>query len=1377
MNSSSGSLNSNNTKPQRVLGFLRKRSSPTTGLTEQDRAKTILVPSTSSSPDLESPPNSMIPPPLNNDPIPGAGHPIKNMIRRKSLELGRLLDGSAGAISRSSSNSNSRSSLDQEIFLEKRPTMGMHERGISNLEMRRSMSAQQPATETCPPPSTLQGRRATFGLGLPWRPQSEYSNNDSSSGVRIGLTKAQRRFIRFFPELADLVMVPSAYCAPCMSTTPPPTPPASNTTSNASSMSPSNTLNAFPSPEYSKNTSTTSISILSCPGHFDDFSCALEREILWQGTVFVTATHICFYGKQFGKAVKVIVDYRDLVSIEKEKKMGVFPSSIRIRTRQTGTTGSPIGSREQEDQAVSSEEETKDYVLTSLISRDQAYAIMERNWILHRQVMQNLSNDMGMETPQAEMTDLEGLATDMFSMDFGTRVRSGGLREKRRDAHRTYSVVTDEVLSSTDNVTLPSKKPESRLCTPTPTNLAGSWNLRTDDNNQKKDRESSSSSSESRRGSVASSSSSEKQENGLIGFIQKRRSGQLKLRKKSDGCGQSSSQADGSLEKEEIIIQNTEIIYPSPPLGSPISTNSMEPSLSSSSIRSNIDVFRSCTPPILISPSLATTKVSHSSSTVQSLARDGSQEMSVHTRNVSSEAPKGKITDPSNSAMESVAPADAEITGLSPASTEKPILVPDQALKLASAPVPAPVLPSGPVSCGCTRHYKHAVTSVVIPLPLELCFEILFSAKGAGEGSRLTFDTHRIKDGSPDIKITPWEGELGNSCWENLQRNLEYSVTFKMPMLAKSSTACYETQQITQYRNFLILVHSESKTPNVPYGEHFSTVNQICMTWEAPGKTRIKCHTEVKFKKSIMWSSKVESGSLEGSGGFYKEFIRQLQELSESQGKQLIAQFVASSGVRQLQNGVTSTTDASSSLALPGEPSLATPEASRAQSLLLQQSQRNSATAPLSLDMAHPAVELNSSTTLTSATITPTTQAERKSTLSMLLNSFAPPGFPGLAAAAGAFADETQSSSGLNRDGTATPITSAGPLTPTLWGDYVRRGLTLIVGGRSGQQDVQQQEGNRSPSKSSDSISSASSHSSSRNSDSQNDGNNRVKFALPAGKKSFMRSSDGRSSGSSAVRSSASVPSLREQRHQHQQQQYYEQKQHHSLPTQGVQQQLQGRRDNGFIFLSRAFFVFVVLGMVVTAVNIWHLYTVVSSIVEVVHQRQDMFIYSAQQRHHHHQRQYQPSNRYESFEYDQYGQHDPYLTYASYLSNRRYDRSHYHRDQHYHNSRLSQKWTPENFDALNRESTRSQSSQPHPHPAFEHWEETSESENQQPSSTSDMEQKLAVLRKFEEMLVSEDQSMRQSLKDYKEMIITEIEELVSKLELAQKDSEPLSSIL
>lgn len=101
-------------------------------------------------------------------------------------------------------------------------------------------------------------------------------------------------------------------------------------------------------------------------------------------------------------------------------------------------------------------------------------------------------------------------------------------------------------------------------------------------------------------------------------------------------------------------------------------------------------------------------------------------------------------------------------------------------------------------------------------------------------------------------------------------------------LVAKTSAACFETLEITHYSDHAILVHSETKTPNVPYGEQFSTVHQICLTWDSPGNTRIKCFAEVKFAKKILLANKLEASLLESSSEYYREFIRRLVDYAES---------------------------------------------------------------------------------------------------------------------------------------------------------------------------------------------------------------------------------------------------------------------------------------------------------------------------------------------------------------------------------------------------------------------------------------------------------------------------------------------------------------
>ena len=54
--------------------------------------------------------------------------------------------------------------------------------------------------------------------------------------------------------------------------------------------------------------------------------------MLWQGKLYLTSLHMCFYGKIFAKAVKVIIHFKDITAIEKKTTAGMFPTAIRVTT-------------------------------------------------------------------------------------------------------------------------------------------------------------------------------------------------------------------------------------------------------------------------------------------------------------------------------------------------------------------------------------------------------------------------------------------------------------------------------------------------------------------------------------------------------------------------------------------------------------------------------------------------------------------------------------------------------------------------------------------------------------------------------------------------------------------------------------------------------------------------------------------------------------------------------------------------------------------------------------------------------------------------------------------------------------------------------------
>jgi hypothetical protein len=86
------------------------------------------------------------------------------------------------------------------------------------------------------------------------------------------------------------------------------------------------------------------------------YNCAFEREVLWQGKMYITANYVSFYGMIFGKTSIITLPLREVVCIEKKNTVGMFPNAIRISTLDTK------------------------YVFSSFLKRDSAYADLMDVW-------------------------------------------------------------------------------------------------------------------------------------------------------------------------------------------------------------------------------------------------------------------------------------------------------------------------------------------------------------------------------------------------------------------------------------------------------------------------------------------------------------------------------------------------------------------------------------------------------------------------------------------------------------------------------------------------------------------------------------------------------------------------------------------------------------------------------------------------------------------------------------------------------------------------------------------------------------------------------------------------------------------------------------
>ncbi|XP_073242049.1 uncharacterized protein [Porites lutea] len=64
----------------------------------------------------------------------------------------------------------------------------------------------------------------------------------------------------------------------------------------------------------------------------NDFTCALSREILLQGRIYVSQGWVCFYSNIFGWETQVTIDCKKIQSITREKTAYVVPNAILICT-------------------------------------------------------------------------------------------------------------------------------------------------------------------------------------------------------------------------------------------------------------------------------------------------------------------------------------------------------------------------------------------------------------------------------------------------------------------------------------------------------------------------------------------------------------------------------------------------------------------------------------------------------------------------------------------------------------------------------------------------------------------------------------------------------------------------------------------------------------------------------------------------------------------------------------------------------------------------------------------------------------------------------------------------------------------------------------
>ncbi|KKK24392.1 hypothetical protein AOCH_001456 [Aspergillus ochraceoroseus] len=121
----------------------------------------------------------------------------------------------------------------------------------------------------------------------------------------------------------------------------------------------------------------------------EDYSCALQREIILAGRIYISEGHICFSSNILGWVTTLVISFDEIVAVEKESTAMVFPNAIAIQTLHARHT------------------------FRSLLSRESTYDLMVNIWKINHPALESsvngtrVADGTGDKTEKAEESDDE----------------------------------------------------------------------------------------------------------------------------------------------------------------------------------------------------------------------------------------------------------------------------------------------------------------------------------------------------------------------------------------------------------------------------------------------------------------------------------------------------------------------------------------------------------------------------------------------------------------------------------------------------------------------------------------------------------------------------------------------------------------------------------------------------------------------------------------------------------------------------------------------------------------------------------------------------------------------------------------------------------
>ncbi|KAK0636837.1 hypothetical protein B0T17DRAFT_486007 [Bombardia bombarda] len=149
----------------------------------------------------------------------------------------------------------------------------------------------------------------------------------------------------------------------------------------------------------------------------EDYSCALQREILAHGRLYVSEGHLCFSSNILGWVTTLVMSFDEIVSVEKRSTALVFKNGLEISTLHAK------------------------HIFASFTSRDTTYDLIVKIWKLGHPHLQSSLNGVRLDETGGDRT--EKIETESVSA-IGSHSISGSDEEESSDDDDVYDEDEDK---------------------------------------------------------------------------------------------------------------------------------------------------------------------------------------------------------------------------------------------------------------------------------------------------------------------------------------------------------------------------------------------------------------------------------------------------------------------------------------------------------------------------------------------------------------------------------------------------------------------------------------------------------------------------------------------------------------------------------------------------------------------------------------------------------------------------------------------------------------------------------------------------------------------------------------------------------------------